>query len=89
MPLYDMLDNLTIPSGKSFKYFSEQLLQDLQFGRMDYHEKVLLIREEYVTTYNTLESWSGGISAGGGVVVTGQPGIGASRPYHSCDALVN
>jgi hypothetical protein len=41
---------------------------------MNYQEEVLLIREEYITAFDTFKYWNLG---GGGVVVTGQPGIGA------------
>ena len=42
---------------------------------MNFPEEVLLIREEYDTALNTFQDWSQ--KGGGGVVVTGQPGIGA------------
>jgi hypothetical protein len=44
---------------------------------MKYIEKVLLIRDEYVPAFDTLESWWKHSERGCGVVVTGQPGIGA------------
>ena len=43
--------------------------------------EVLLIREEYVPAFDTLESWWKCSQRGGGVVVTGQPGIGACHSF--------
>ena len=64
-------------SGKVLKYVPAAALQKLQLRRMKYNEKVLLIREEYVPAFDTLESWWKCSERGGGVVVTGQHGIGA------------
>ena len=63
--------------GKVFKYVPAAALLKLQVRRMKYNEKVLLIREEYVLAFDTLVSWWKCSERGGGVVVTGQPGIGA------------
>jgi len=76
-PLEDMLDELRVSPEKKFKYFSKPRLEYLKFNLMDYFEDVLLIRDEYLAAYNTLEKWFSSGVTGGGVVVTGQPGIGA------------
>ncbi|KAF8621966.1 hypothetical protein AX15_007371 [Amanita polypyramis BW_CC] len=44
---------------------------------MNFPEKVLLIHEEYDTVLNTFQDWSQ--KGGGGIVVTGQPGIVSSK----------
>jgi len=48
----------------------------MQLSNLKFREVVLLVRHEYETAYAMMESWSDGHQHGGGVVVTGQPGIG-------------
>ena len=67
--------------GKVLKYVPAAALQKLQLGHMKYNEEVLLIREEFVPAFDTLESWWKCSQRGGGVVVTGQPGIGACYSF--------
>ncbi len=62
-------------SGSVLKYIPLTVLDELRLTYMTYREEVLLIREEYDTAFDTFQSWSQ--EGGGGVVVTGQPGIGA------------
>jgi hypothetical protein len=54
---------------------------------MNFPEEVLLIREEYDTALDTFQDWSQ--KGGGGVVVTGQPGIGECYLDASCTELTN
>jgi hypothetical protein len=75
-PFNAILSEYDVSSGKSFQYIPNQLIEDLQLYRLNYLENILLVREEYVTAFNTLESWAGSAGRGGGVVITGQPDIG-------------
>jgi hypothetical protein len=60
-----------VPNYGDLKYFTEEQIVDLKLMRLLYGETVLLVREEYDVCYNALKD-----SNSGGVVVTGQPGIG-------------
>ena len=60
---------------------SPTTIQKLQLDDMKCNEEVLLIREEYVSAFDTLKSWYKCSERGGGVVVTGQPGIGACHSF--------
>ena len=71
--LYDAPANA---SGSVLKYIPLTVLDELRLTSMTYREEVLLVREEYDTAYDTFQSWSKEVGSGG-VVVTGQPGIGA------------
>ena len=68
-------------SGQVLKYVPAAAIQRLQLGHMKYIEDVLLFRKEYDTAFNTLESWWKCSQKGGGVIVTGQPGIGACYSF--------
>jgi len=74
--LDSVLDNTSDNSGKNFKYLSTERVTELQLPRMNYLEGVLLIRTEYHIVFEELVSRASSPSRGGGVVVTGQPGIG-------------
>jgi hypothetical protein len=79
-PLDLMLRDVVTPAEKGLKYVPSDILETLGLFHMMFREYVLLIRDEYITAFCTLHSWSSGNQSGlGGVVVTGQPGIGA---YH-------
>jgi hypothetical protein len=75
-PLDTMLLDEFDDSAKPFKYVPDAQIERLRLDRLNYHESVLLVREEYISAFDTLESRSLGSSRGGGVVVVGQPGIG-------------
>ena len=64
-----------VPGGSVLKYIPFTILDELRLTSMNYRDEVLLIREEYDTAFDTFQYWSR--EGGGGVVVTGQPGIGA------------
>jgi hypothetical protein len=80
-PFESFLDDAPASDGEILKHISPATVQKLQLGdaSMKYDENVLLIRNEFLSAFDTLESWwnsnkkKGGV---GGVVVTGQPGIG-------------
>ena len=75
-PLDSILRDAPANAGeKVLKYIPLSLLAELGLTSVNYRDKVLLIREEYNTLFDTLEDWNQ--LGGGGVVVTGQPGIGA------------
>jgi hypothetical protein len=65
---------LDVPDCEGLKYLPKAQLDHLQIGFLGYPEQVLLIREEYIFAMNHLTSKS--LCEGGGMVVTGQPGIG-------------
>jgi hypothetical protein len=58
------------------KYLSTESAEELQLRIMDYPGDALLVREEYHRALEVLTLRAEGQSRGGGVVVTGQPGIG-------------
>jgi hypothetical protein len=58
----------------SYSYFTSALIEKLHLFLLKFQEEILLVREEYVTAYDVMKSWSS--SHKGGVVITGQPGIG-------------
>jgi hypothetical protein len=74
------LDELLQPVPDcNFKYFTEELINSLSLRRhLLYNEAVLLVRREYLIVYKDLVLWENKPKArGGGVVILGQPGIGA------------
>ena len=58
------------------KYVSTERAKELRLGFMYYPGDALLVREEYHHALEVLTVRAEGRSRGGGVVVTGQPGIG-------------
>lgn len=60
-------------TGTVLKYISSAMLVKLKLKYVHYQEEILLIREEYITAFNTFKDWN---SESGGVVAIGQPGIG-------------
>lgn len=77
MRLDDSDAALDFLAGESvLKHIPLSTLKDLGLTPlMNFPEEVLLIRGEYDTALDTFQDWSQ--TGGGGVVVTGQPGIGA------------
>jgi hypothetical protein len=78
--LEDGLNQLLQPvPGRNLKYLSNEHIDSLQLERLSYNEPVLLIREEYGLACEYLQSQEGLEQRvrKGGMVVTGQPGIGA------------
>jgi hypothetical protein len=61
-----------VPGYPNLKYFTKEQIEPLK--RCFYHEDVLLVREEYKDVYNAL--WRHKAPRRGGVVITGQLGIG-------------
>lgn len=76
-PLDPILQNApAIAGAPALQHIPLSVLKELGLiPLMNFPEEVLLIREEYDTALNTFQDWSQ--KGGGGVVVTGQPGIGA------------
>jgi hypothetical protein len=58
-------------------YLTKQKIDELGLRRLDYDGKALLVRKDYEIAYGDLENYSATSTRSGGVVVTGQPGIGA------------
>lgn len=73
--LDDILSLQSVPDYGNFKYLSEEQIVSLKLRSLLYHEVVLLVRQEYDVCYKDLKELQSG-GPGGGVVVTGQPGIG-------------
>ena len=67
-----------VPDYSDLKHLSKQRLLFLRLGILKYHAEVLLVCEEYKTVYKHLVSYKDTMreTGSGGVVVTGQPGIG-------------
>lgn len=64
--------------GCNFNYLPRQLIDSLKLRSLSYKEPVLLIREEYELAFQYLKAQEGKGQdiRSGGVVITGQPGIG-------------
>ena len=58
------------------KYVSTECVEELQLRYMYYLGDALLVRKEYHHALEELTVRAEGRRRGGGVVVTGQPGIG-------------
>ncbi len=70
-----------VPGYGHLQYLNEERINSLGLKTLDYNEVVLLVREEYEVAYNYLRLCEGNPdSRGGGMVVTGQPGIGLHLP---------
>ena len=67
-----------VSNYSDFKHLSQNRLSSLRLDLLQYDEDVILVREEYKTVYKDLVSYQDGRqkTRSGGVVVTGQPGIG-------------
>ena len=66
---------MDMPDCKGLRYIPETKVKELGIQLLGYSGHNLLIRNDYISAFNNLVSMSEkGI--GGGVVVTGQPGIG-------------
>jgi hypothetical protein len=64
--------------GRNLKYLPKEHIHSLQLPKLLYSEPVLLIREEYELAFTYLQSQEGEEQRirSGGMVITGQPGIG-------------
>ncbi|KAH9169343.1 hypothetical protein EDB89DRAFT_1478125 [Lactarius sanguifluus] len=68
-----------VPDHGEFQYLKEEQIDSLGLGALLYNESALLIRKEYKVVHDDLRLYERDLSRrGGGVVVTGQPGIGKS-----------
>jgi hypothetical protein len=73
--------------GCDLKYLPEEHISSLKLKRLSFDESVLLVREEYEVAFTYLQSQEEMEARfSGGMVVTGQPGIGmhlspAESPY--------
>ncbi|KAI0245653.1 hypothetical protein BJV78DRAFT_1287359 [Lactifluus subvellereus] len=65
---------LDVPNGNGLKYVPRSQVEDLELHHLEYPEYALLIRKEYIFAFDELETRP----RKGGVVVSGQPGIGKS-----------
>ncbi|KAF8272909.1 hypothetical protein EI94DRAFT_104998 [Lactarius quietus] len=65
---------MPVPHCGGYMYVSEEMIGTLGFVHIFYNAKVLLVREEYEISYKNLCDLKK--CPGGGVVVTGQSGIG-------------
>jgi hypothetical protein len=75
-PWDTMLLDESDDSAESFKYLPNEHIEKLQLVDLGYDESVLLVRAEYISAFYELQSRSSSPGRGGGIVVTGQPGIG-------------
>lgn len=65
---------LDVPCCNGLKYIPRTQINELQLPSLGFIEDVLLVREEYLIAWDALNRKSNG---GGGIVITGQPGINA------------
>ena len=68
---------LDVPNGRGLRYIPETQVNELELQDLGYNEKALLVRQEYISAFDQLTSMSLNDTSGG-VIVTGQPGIGAN-----------
>ena len=71
--LQEML--LDVPDGGDLKYIPQTSVDELGLRDLGYNERCLLVRHEFISALDHLTSMSSN-DRSGGVVVTGQPGIG-------------
>ena len=64
---------IVVPGRASLKYIPKNVLDNLQLRNLGYNEEILLVRKEYTTVLKKLNKRP---DNGGGIVITGQPGIG-------------
>ncbi|KAH9030506.1 hypothetical protein EDB85DRAFT_2146652 [Lactarius pseudohatsudake] len=70
-----------VPDHGEFQYLKKGQIDSLGLSALLYDESALLIRKEYKAIHDDLRSYERDpTSRGGGVVVTGQPGIGTRTP---------
>ncbi|KAI0245655.1 hypothetical protein BJV78DRAFT_1287361 [Lactifluus subvellereus] len=67
---------LDVPNGDGLKYVPRSQVNNLELHHLEYKEYALLIRKEYIFAFDALETRPR--EKIGGVVVSGQPGIGKS-----------
>jgi hypothetical protein len=64
------------PIAKELRYLPKTEVDTLELHSLGYFEDVLLVRKEYLTAMNILNTKSWKECGGHGVVIIGQPGIG-------------
>jgi hypothetical protein len=69
---------LDVPDCCGLKYLPDTEVDNLQLPILGYNEKVLLICKKYAITLDALNKARNINSSGGGVVITGQSGIGTN-----------
>jgi hypothetical protein len=72
-PLEHFRSESTASLAGTTSYYRQELINEIHLSCLKFRENILLIREEYETAYKVIQSWP---DHEGGVVVTGQPGIG-------------
>lgn len=74
-------ESLRLVPDSKFKYLPKELIDSLLVKHLRYGEDVLLVREEYKVAYRELQLLENPEDAleprSGGIIVTGQPGIGS------------
>ena len=75
-----------------FKYLTKQQIDTLHLRKyLRYGEDILLVHKEYTVAYRKLQSYKEnhlpGVKRTGGVVVTGQPGIGMHMVFFANDVI--
>jgi len=84
--LEDML--LDVPDCGGLRYIPGTQVNKLGLQDLGYNEKVLLVRHEYISAFDQLTSMSLN-DRSGGVIVTGQPGIGANSLLFTITSLTS
>jgi hypothetical protein len=67
---------MDVPNSKELRYLPKTEVDSLELRALGYSENVLLVRKEYLTTMNILNTKSWKPCGGRGVVIIGQSGIG-------------
>lgn len=65
-----------VPGRGDYRYLTTQKIVDLGLKALSYKAKFLLVRKEFEIAHKELEGFNAPPNESGGVVVTGQPGIG-------------
>jgi hypothetical protein len=83
-PIQGILHTVAHATGQGTHYISSATLAKLELRHLGLTESVLLFRQEYINTFESLNLKSP-MGRTDSVIVTGHPGIGMSFPLHTSD----
>ncbi|KAN0136591.1 hypothetical protein V8E53_005638 [Lactarius tabidus] len=78
-----------VPGRVDYRYLTTQKIDELGLRALSYKAKILLVREEFEITYKELKDYNKPPNESGGVVVTGQPGIGTHCLSSTANSFTN
>jgi hypothetical protein len=78
-----------VPGRGDYRYLTTQKIVELGLEALSYKAKILLVREEFEIAYKELKDYNKPPNESGGVVVTGQPGIGTHCLSPTANSFTN